>query len=71
MVEISDGYRYEDKSKFCEVQKFTLTRGIQYIWKTKLHQMVVDEFIMLKKHADYPPFIPMGLLGLGTEGSIL
>ena len=33
--------------------------------------MIMDEFIMLKKHADYPPFIPMGLLGLKTQGSML
>ena len=48
-----------------------LTRGVQYIWNTKLHQMVMDEFIMLEKHAHYPLFIPMGLLGLETWGSML
>ena len=25
-----------------------LTRGVHYHWNTKLHQMVMDEFIMLK-----------------------
>ena len=48
-----------------------LARGVEYIWNTKLHQMVMDEFIMLKKHADYPLIIPMGLLDLETQGSML
>ena len=48
-----------------------LTRGVQYIWNTKVHQMVMDEFIMLKKNTDYPQFIPIDLLGLETQGSIL
>ena len=48
-----------------------LTRGVHYHWNTKLHQMVMDEFIMLEKHADHPEFMPMGLLGLETQGSML
>ena len=46
-----------------------LAKGVQ--WNTKLHQMVMDEFIMLKKHVDHPSFIPMGLLGLEVQGSML
>ena len=41
-----------------------LTRGVHYLWNTKLHQMVTDEFIMLKKHADYPQLMSIDFLGL-------
>ena len=47
-----------------------LTIEVQYICSTKSHQMVMDQFNMLKKHTRYPPFIPMGLLGLGKLGYI-
>ena len=39
----------------------TAKKGVQYIWKSKSYRMVMDQFIVLKKYANHPPFMPMEL----------